>query len=367
MAIKVVFLKGRAGYRGGLEKYTRHLMQAFVERGCSVILLTTGDVPNLPGIDVISLCPDSKFTLYQLLRFDALCKRWLKHHPADIVFGMERTTAQTHYRAGNGVHAVYLKQRRMIDSLWKRFTLHFNPLHHTLLHLEKQCFESPKLKTLFTNSSMVKEEILSHYNVPAQKIEVVHNGVEWHVWQSEFEKTFTSPRAKHKHHFLFIGNGYKRKGLQFLLKGLALHNRRPFHLTVVGKEKDPSYFVRLADELGLKEKITFAGSQTDILPFYREADTLVIPSIYDPFANVTVEALAMGLFVVSSRYNGGTEVIQEGSGIIIDTLTSPQSVAAALEKAFDAPKTEERARKIRQSVKELDFSRQLDIIVRSTL
>lgn len=365
--IDVVFLKAHAGFRGGLEKYTFHLARAFAQTGLSVTLLTTGKAPSIEGVNVISLAPDTSFTLLHFLRFNSLCQQWLHVHPARIVFGMERTTYQTHYRAGNGVHAIYLERRKLVDPFWKRFTFPLNPLHRSLLAIEKQTFESPSLKKLFTNSKMVRNEILSLYSTSHEKIEVVHNGVEWRVWETDFAKTFQDPRPKGPHRFLFVGNGYRRKGLSFLLQGLRKIRHEDFRLTVIGKDNNLSSFAHLADTFGIKEKIDFLGSQNDIRPFYREADTLVIPSIYDPFANVTVEALAMGLFVVSSLYNGGIEVLTEETGTGIEELTSEDSFAAALKLALSKPKSEESAIKIRNSVKELDFSNQLDKIVRSTL
>ena len=65
----------------------------------------------------------------------------------------------------------------------------------------------------------------------------------------------------------------------------------------------------LAAKLNIQRRVTFFGPQKEIRPFYQFADALVIPSFYDPFANVTVEALAMGLFVVSSKSNGGHEIL----------------------------------------------------------
>ena len=366
MPLNIAFLKPRASFRGGLEKHTHRLIQAFVDKGCHVTLLTTGAAPLIKGVASISLASDNKFSLFQLVRFDRLCQKWLKDHPQDIVFGMERTSYQTHYRAGSGVHAIYLKRRQLTDNLWKRLTFFLNPLHRTLLALEKKAFEDPHLKVLFTNSQMVKNEIQSLYATAPRKIEVVHNGVEWKEWGADFEKTF--PRKEGgPFQFLFVGNGYQRKGLLFLLKGLELLKSEEFLLTVIGKEKNPSYFIEWAQKLGLKEKVQFLGPQREVCPFYQAADALVIPSIYDPFANVTAEALAMGLFVVSSPFNGGKEVLQEYSGIVIEELTSLKSVSNALKQALMHPKTEESARKIRQSIKELDFSNQLDKIVRKTL
>jgi UDP-glucose:(heptosyl)LPS alpha-1,3-glucosyltransferase len=362
----VVFLKSRANFRGGLEKYTHLLIRAFAAQGCRTTLLTTGNVPSFGDTQVVSLVPDTKFTLHQLMRFDNLCKQWLGQNPYEIVFGMERTTCQTHYRAGNGVHAVYLRRRALVEPLLKRLTLRINPLHRKLLAMEKQAFEASDLKILFTNSHMVRQEILNSYSVSAQKIEVVHNGVEWQAWKLPFERSLEQVREE-PYQLLFVGNGYQRKGLLFLLKGLEKLKHKDFMLTVIGKDKNPSYFATMAAKLGLKEKVCFLGPQTTMVEHYQAADALVIPSIYDPFANVTVEALAMGLYVVSSPYNGGKEVLTPFSGTVIGELTSPESMAVSLLKAFENKKTEERAIKIRNSIKELDFSNQLDKIVRKTL
>ncbi|MCH9627084.1 MAG: D-inositol-3-phosphate glycosyltransferase [Chlamydiales bacterium] len=354
----VVLLKSRLSHRGGLEKYTRRLAEAFEKKGCAVTILTTGEPSSWNSIEVISLAPTSKFSLYHLRRFDLLCKKWLQKHPQEVVFGMERTSYQTHYRAGSGVHACYLKRRLLTDSWFKRLSFRFNPLHRYLLQVEKNAFEAPTLQALFTNSHLVKREILDTYATPAEKIHVVHNGVEWTEKEAPFQATFQKPRSG-PYHFLFVGNGFKRKGLEFLLKGLATF-QAPFQLTVVGKDKNLSYYKKLAYGLPVR----FVGSQKEVTPFYQAADALVIPSIYDPFSNVTLEALAMGLFVVSSTFNGGHEVLGEQSGTLIQNLNQPQE---ALARALQFPKTPESASRIRQSIKELDFSKQLDKIVRLTL
>ncbi len=355
---RVVLLKSRLSHRGGLEKYTRRLAEAFKEKGCEVKILTTGECASWDSIEVVSLAPTSKFSLHHLRRYDLLCQKWLKKHPHEIVFGMERTSYQTHYRAGSGVHACYLNSRLLTDSWLKRLSFRFNPLHRYLLQVEKKAFEAPSLQVLFTNSHMVKREILQTYSTPAEKIHVVHNGVEWTEKEEPFQATFQKKRQG-PYHFLFVGNGFKRKGLQFLLRGLATF-KHPFQLTVVGRDKNLSRYKKLAHGL----PVHFVGSQKDVTPFYQAADALVIPSVYDPFSNVTLEALAMGLFVVSSKFNGGHEVLDKQSGTLIQDLHHPQE---ALEYALQFPKTYESASLIRQSIKELDFSKQLDKMIHFTL
>jgi glycosyltransferase involved in cell wall biosynthesis len=93
----------------------------------------------------------------------------------------------------------------------------------------------------------------------------------------------------------------------------------------------------------------------------------VIPSLYDPFANVMVEALAMGLSVVSSTANGGCEVLSAQTGLCIEQLFDPHSVAGVLLQALSRPKTKISAQMRRDSVKHLNFAQQLELIVNATL
>ena len=160
-------------------------------------------------------------------------------------------------------------------------------------------------------------------------------------------------------HFLFIGNGYLRKGLSQLLHGLSLLKTRDFHLSVVGKDNKMEEYIEKAASYGLKNHVRFFGPRSDMRPFYQLADALAIPSFYDPFANVTVEALAMGLFVVSSRYNGGHEILTEQNGLILEDLLHPDALSQALCHALKHPKTLASAKERRESVCHLDFSKQL--------
>lgn len=340
--MKVALLKSHIDYHGGLEKATNTLATAFRQRGCELSLLTTSSTKG------INVAKSSKIALYHHLKFDAGCRLYLKQHPHDIIFGMERNRTQTHYRAGSGVHAVYLERRKKLEGSLK-FAL--NPLHYFLLKQEKQAFENHDLKCLFTNSYMVRKEILERFTIKPEKVRVVHNGVEWKALEAPFlERKRSKPFT-----FLFIGNGYKRKGLDYVLDVLPINCR----LLVIGKEKNLPYYQKRAPS-----NVTFLGTLPNLTPYYQMADALLIPSIYDPFANVTVEALAMGLYVVSSKFNGGKEVLTEKSGCIIEDLFSKESVRASLEHAMNIsidPLT------IRNSVKELEFSRQLTKIVEQTL
>jgi UDP-glucose:(heptosyl)LPS alpha-1,3-glucosyltransferase len=353
---KVAILKQESGKHGGLEKQTRRLLEEFHRRGYETTLVA----PPLR----------KKIGFQRILEFDAFCTDYLQQYPHEIVLGMDRTRSQTHLRAGNGVHAAYLKLRTATESLWKSVSFSVNPLHRTLLEIEKEAFESPTLRALVVNSYLVKEQLLEFYSTPPDKIHVVHNGVEW----DEMGKDFTPwPEEREKllkrlslspsdYHFLFVGHNFQRKGLKFLLDALAALPSRDFHLSIIGEDKRRKAYEEYAASLGLGKSVSFFGTLFSPRPFYQMADALVIPSVYDPFANVTLEALAMGLFVISSKTNGGYEVVTSESGVVLNDLQDREEFVRALERAMQRPKKNDGALAIRHTVQSFDFSRQLGLL-----
>ncbi len=361
----IAILKSDLGTHGGLEKYCKRIAEALVQYGYKVFLLTAGEVPQgeLP-YTVHSLTKRSKWSFWHLLRFDRAAAAWLSKNKVDYVFGMDRNFCGQHfYRAGNGVHAAYLEHRKAYTSFWKRCSFFLNPLHFLIRSMEKKTYTSSTLQRLFVNSEMVRDELVHYYpEVDPAKICAVHNGVEWYELGEFFTNSCEDERNS-AYQFLFIGNEYERKGLLLLLQALTLV-RKPYELTVIGKERCLARYKAYAQKLGIDRFIHFLGQQKNVRPYYQKADAIVIPSYYDPFANVTVEALAMGLFVVSSPKNGGKEVLTHDTmGVVFDAFT-PASVAHALEIAMQRPKTRKTGAAIRNAVQHLDFSHQIGKLIR---
>lgn len=367
---RVVLFKQELRAKGGLEKATSRIANSFVEKGCEVSIVTATEAafcPSIPGVATISLPVRGWLPHARLKSWDEICRSYISHHPSDIVLSFDRTTRQTHIRAGNGIHAAYLKHRSLRSSPLKKTSFSFNPLHRTLLRLEKEAFENPNLRRVIVNSSMVRKEAIEHYGVDPKLLHVIHNGVEWteldpyfQSWPSMREEAAreigSDPAA---FHFLFAGHEYGRKGLESLLYGLSLLQGSDARLIVVGRDRNIASYRRLARQLGLRH-VYFLGPRNDLYRFYALADAAVVPSLYDPFANVTIEALAMGLFVVSSKHNGGCEVLDKNRGAVIADLDDPDAMAESLAIAMQHPKTEESALAIRYSVRHLDYPLHLE-------
>ncbi len=366
MPPKIAIIKKEFAATGGLEKVTGRILNALLKRGADVTVYTSAKA-ELPCPHV-AYNPKGLLKVQRLKDFDRWTSEETAHH--EVVFSMDRTSRQTHHRAGNGVHAAYLDMRASSEGLLRSLSFAVNPLHRLQLQLEKKTFESSHTRTIIVNSAMVKDQVLHYYKTDPSKIHVIHNGVEW----SELEADFKDSLAQKKRYalslnldpsvfqFLFVGHNFKRKGLDVLLEALALLKNRNFHLSIVGHDKNLYLYQSLARAHGLESQVTFCGPKSSSRPHYLAADALVIPSLYDPFANVTVEALALGLFVVSSKSNGGHEVLQPHSGVTYENAQNPEELAAALETAMDFPKEAPLAAAIRASVAHLDYHFQLDKI-----
>lgn len=135
--------------------------------------------------------------------------------------------------------------------------------------------------------------------------------------------------------FCFVGSGFERKGLASAIRAVA---GTAAWLIVVGQDKAERRYRDLARSLGCEGQIRFLGMQKETLPFYQLSDGLLLPTLYDPFPNVILEAMACGLPVITSESCGGAEFIQQGqNGFYCDALdisTLKEAVAAtpSLEK-----------------------------------
>ncbi len=350
------------GKQGGLEKQAFKIIDELVNRGHEVTLISSQTIKykSIKSVKISSRAPKGFLTL---LFFDKKVKKYLKINPFDSILALDRTSFHTHIRAGNGCHRAYLELRRQKSGFFKRFSFFFNPLHACLMYLEKKGFLAPTTKKIFVNSELVKNQIVTCYPVANDLIEVIHNGVDWHTAQSCFDKwqeTKLEWIGKLKLNPLlktciFVGHDFKRKGLECVIK--AIVHAPNVQLLVIGQDKRIEKYETLMKKLGLSDRVTFLDCFTDVNPFYAVADALILPTLYDPFANVTLEALCMGVPVYTSSTNGASEIIQPFAGKSFDITIASEALITILQSIEF--KNIESADRIRQSIKHLDNSSQL--------
>jgi len=225
------------------------------------------------------------------------------------------------YRAGDGCHKEWLIRRKAVEPFYKRISFSLNPHHFILRYFEKQCLRNSKI--IIANSMMVKKDIIRYYRIPEDKIHVIYNGIDLNRFQpvnAEQKATMRSSLGiKENKIVLFVGADFKRKGLTILLNAFSLLDRRDKRLIVIGGKETPQYS-RITKRLGIDKSVTFWGPEKEIEKVYAIADVFVLPTIYDPFSNATLEAMASGLPVITTSYNGASELIEDGAeGFVVES------------------------------------------------
>jgi UDP-glucose:(heptosyl)LPS alpha-1,3-glucosyltransferase len=203
-----------------------------------------------------------------------------------------------------------------------------------------------------------RDDILHWFEVDPTKLHVIYNGVD----TEKFHPRLRQHRAEVRRRlgvpddatlFIFVGSALRHKGLAVTIEGLA--QTPDSYLVVVGKHKHAGLFLRQAQRLGIAERVKMAGVQADVAPYYGAADALVLPSLYDIFPNVALEAMATGLPVATSAKCGAAELIVEGeNGYVRDALDGP-GFAHALRQLADPRRRESRSRAARAAVEPLNL------------
>ena len=135
----------------------------------------------------------------------------------------------------------------------------------------------------------------------------------------------------------FVGNGFARKGLGFLIETWPLVAGGAF-LLVAGSDRQTEKFVRRAHALNVGARVVFTGPQPNVEQIFHAADSFAMPSLFEPFGNVVMEAMACGLPAMTSAFSGVAEVIPPSMrGFRVENPDDVGEVALRLGALFDAP------------------------------
>lgn len=331
--MRIAFVRKAYTPYGGAERYLNQLMERLRLQGHEVHVFANRWEAGHPdetqaekGGPIFHRVPMiSSPSFLEALSFAWSSRRLLLEQTYDIIHSFERTLYQDVYRAGDGCHREWLFQRRRLDPWFKRNTYALNPLHRALLYLEKGLFRSARLKKIIANSRRGKEEICRHYGVPPEKIEVVYNGVDlesFHpgnatLYRKSLRKEFRMPAEALV--ILFLGSGFRRKGLRSLLETLPLVKKEvpQVVLMVAGRDRIQEYREQVR-RLGCERNVLFLGPTQRAREFYATCDLFALPTIYDPFSNACLEAMASGIPVLTTPTNGVAELIEDGkNGFVV--------------------------------------------------
>ena len=344
-------------FHGGVETATSGLIGALVAHGHEVHRAGPGRQPPHAGVTDHRLPLPPLPAPLRALALAAMAARIAASAAWDVVQSHERTLRQDIYRAGEGSHRAYLDA--VAPAAARRFR------HRVILALERRVFaRTPEIVAI---SRAGRDEIARLHGVPDARLSVVYNGVDLQRFHPRLrdahraaarDEAGVSPAASL---LLFAGSGFERKGLDVALGALRVLDDPAARLVVIGRG-DVARYRALAAELGVGGQVVWLGVRPDIERWYAAADVLVLPTRYEPFGNVHLEALAMGLPVVTSRVAGGAEVVDARCGAAVDPR-SPDEVAGAVARLRARPRTEVAAA-ARAAAEPFTFARQVSELER---
>ena len=338
---------------GGAENYLKRLARGLSESGHSTRLFTDAAWPAREW----PWGPISRLRGETAQRFADELEKAEPKNQCDLLLSLERVWRCDVYRAGDGIHRAWLQRRAEVFGWPRQLLDRFNAKHRETLELEKALFGGGAGRVI-ANSQMVKCEARGYYNYPEEQLDVVPNGVPLADFQPDPEARRLRRRILRLREdeiaVLFVGSGWERKGLPYALKAIDSLGGK-FRLLVAGRGR--SHLVRGRSVLRL-------GAVRDLPALYPAADIFLLPTLYDPFSNACLEALAVGLPVITTRANGFSEIIGDGvHGSIINAPPNTQEVCNALRFWSSAERRETARPAILERASQFDIS----VNVRRTL
>jgi len=334
---------------GGAERFVERALAALAQRDIEITLVTRQwpDNANSRVTPLIVNPPYIGRTMRDARFAHAACNALAKL-PGTLVQSHERIACCDIYRAGDGVHAVWVEERMRDASAAERMALAASAYHRYMLGAERRLFESARLKQVICISHMVQDEIHERFAIARERLPVIYNAIDPGVFNPGLAVHRQEIRARYGIAqdacvFLIVGSEYARKGVGRAIEALA-HVPPPAHLLVVGKDRHPSRYESLARTMHVANRVTFAGAQTDPRPFYGSADAFVLPTLYDALSNAVLEALASGLPVITSDRCGAGELVRAHDAGVVCGARDIEAIAAAMRAMLDATPREQASR-----------------------
>lgn len=345
--LTIGFVRRGFSSSGGAEAYLKRLAAGVVEKGHQVRLYASDDWPP----DEWSFGPVTRVRGGSPTAFADEMEKLAPRSECDVLMSLERIWRCDVHRAGDGVHRAWLERRAEMGGPFQGLSRFLNRKHSATIALEKSLFAKGGARRVIANSKMVRDEIVRFYGYPAEKIEVVRNGVPVEAFRRDEESRAKTREmlglGTDKVAVLFAGSGWERKGLRFAIEAVEKSGTE-MRLLVAGRGERRKF---------KSARVQFLDVVQDMAALYGAADIFLLPTIYDPFSNACLEALAAGLPVVTTRANGFAEIIQTGvHGTVLDDPRNLDAICEALLFWSDGAQREQARPGIRELADRFDIS-----------
>jgi UDP-glucose:(heptosyl)LPS alpha-1,3-glucosyltransferase len=306
--------------RGGAERYTADAAAALARRGHQVSILALDFGGSIAGVEFVHLNHGGLTRRGQFSRYLDALDAHLQKVQYEIVHAMMPVRRCDLYHPHAGLAA---EQMEKVHS-------HLNRRRRLFAEVERKLLDSSHAPIVLCLSDYVKRTVQKYYELPPQRLATLFNAVDL----TRFE-----PGEYRQHdgiNALMVAQDFERKGVRQAIEAIAMAADERLTLTVLGRD-NPAPYARIAERLKIADRVRFAGAVADPLPYYRAADFFLLPTRHDPCSLATLEALAMGLPVISTAFNGACEIMQDNvHGFVLPDPQDVNGLARAIGKLCNA-------------------------------
>jgi len=332
---------------GGAERSVFELARALRTVGFKVDILAAKGRTSTKNIHVLCQQQPGKRSCH--FTFAKALKKHLAENHYDIIHSVLPFDFADVYQPRGGSFAESILrnaasyQNKFIES-YKRMTAFANLRRTILLRAERNLCKNPDGPLIIALSHYVAEQFEQHYGIGTARLSVIPNGVRVNKridaaradkLRAQILAQLGLKEADEPVFFLFVANNFRLKGLSCLIKAMQLvgrhkGTRRAGFLIVAGAGRIHKYR-RFAKKLNVHKKIIFLGPVSRIQTALSIIDVAVLPTFYDPSSRYILEALAANKPVITTRFNGATDLFADNRhGKIIDTPTNIPALAEAV-------------------------------------
>ena len=327
---------------GGMNVYVRELSRELGRRGMSVDVFTRFQDTDTPQVE--SLGPGARVIHLPAGPLAPYDKNKLVNHVGQFAEGIDEFARRegVHYDL---VHGHYWVSGLVAHTLQERWGVPMVQMFHTLGHLKNSVAKSAgdkevdariEIETkvmewadrIVAATPLDKSQMVWCYGADDDKITVIPAGVDTSLFyprdRAQVRKQLGLPDLDTPI-LLFVGRIERLKGIDTLLESVAVVSRtcsgRNLKVLIVGgggqteaENAELRRVVQLHRDLNLEEQVEFVGSKPqEMLPlYYATADVTVMPSHYESFGLVAVEAMASGTPVIASNVGGLSFTVKDG-------------------------------------------------------
>ncbi len=333
--MRIALVHKRQSGVGGTERYLEQVALGLVARGHEVTLVCHKHERPPAGVACVSLPVLAVGARRRAAAFARAVERHVNGAGYDLVYSLGKTWTHDVIRLGGGsvqtwfdrvhppTHPPSTRQRRFYE---------------IALEIEGRALAPGAARRVIVNSEMVRRDVVTQRGLPDDRVTVVRNGVDLHRFDPAanagagraLRAALDIPRSAFV--VLFLGTGFRRKGLELLLEALpAVAERRELHCVVVGSDAEGSGCEQRARQSFLAPFVHFLGKRRDAEACYAAADLFALPTRYDASANATLEALASGLPAITTASDGASELVGHGvTGSVLPAVPDLDSLRSAL-------------------------------------